>query len=318
MRVAIFGTGAVGAEFGALLLREGNDVSFVARGAQLDAITTRGIRVQRPDDPFETGPVTASDDPAALGQADAVLLCVKAWQVEEAGARMGPLIGPSTGVVTMQNGVEAPEQLARTIGAEHVLPGIARVLAAMGGPGVVQDAGFPPAVHLAEFDASQSDRAKSIARTMTSAGIGTKVVPDIHHQMWRKLMFITSMSSVGAITRAPKGVFFEVDETRAMVEALMREIEAVGRAAGIEWAGDPVAETMEFITGLTPSATMSMQRDIMAGRPSELEAQTGVVMRKGREFGVPTPVTDVIYASLLCAERVARGQVEAPEPAFAT
>jgi 2-dehydropantoate 2-reductase len=310
VRIAVFGTGAVGGYFGARLAQAGEEVAFIARGEQLRALQDRGLRVDSPKGDFAVRPVRATDDPAQVGPVDVVLVGVKAWQVGEAAQAMRPLVGPETFVVPLQNGVEAPSQLAAVLGDEHVLGGLCRIISQVVEPGHVRHAGLEPYVALGELDNRPSERAARLRETFARAGVAAEVPPDIGVAMWGKFLFIASFSGVGAVTRVPAGVLRSLPETRRMLEGAMHEVLAVARARGIGLPEESISQTLGLIDGLPPGGTASMQRDIVAGRPSELESQNGAVVRLGREAEVPTPLHAFIYHTLLPLELRARGQLQ--------
>lgn len=312
MRVAIFGTGGAGGYFGGRLAQAGEDVVFVARGNHLQALRTRGLRVESLKGDFAIHPAQATDDPVQVGAVDAVLVGVKAWQVTEAAEAMRPLIGPQTFVVPLQNGVEAPAQLSAVLGAGHVLGGLCSIISFVAGPGHIRHAGAEPSIAFGELDNRRSERAARLHQTFTRADVKTEIPPDIDVAMWEKFLFIASWGGVGAVTRAPVGVLRGLPETRQMMEEAMREIFAVARARKISLTEESIRKGITFIDSLQVGATASMQRDIMEGRPSEVEAQNGAVIRLGREAGVPTPVHAFIYRSLLPSDLRARGQVQFP------
>jgi 2-dehydropantoate 2-reductase len=309
MRIAVFGTGAVGGYFGGRLAQAGEKVVFIARGEQLRALRDHGLRVDSPKGDFAVRPVQATDDPAQVGTVDAVLVGVKAWQVPEAARAMRPLVGPATFVVPLQNGVEAPDRLAAVLGAEHVLGGLCRIVSQLVEPGHVRHAGLEPYVALGELDNRRSERAERLRGAFARAGVKAEIPPDIHVAMWEKFLFIASFSGVGAVTRAPAGVLRSLPETRSMLEQAMHEVLAVARARGIALPEESIPRTMALIDGLPPNGTASMQRDIIQGRPSELESQNGAVVRLGQEVGVATPLHAFIYHSLLPLELRARENI---------
>ena len=312
MRVAVLGAGAVGGYFGGRLARAGEEVILIARGAHLEALCRRGLRVESIQGDFVVQPVLATDEPEEVGAVDVVLVGVKAWQVPEAAWAMRPLIGPETFVVPLQNGVEAPAQLAVTLGDGHVLGGLCKIISSLVEPGHVRHAGMEPYVAFGELDNRPSERAERLRRTFERAGVRAEVPPDIHVAMWEKFLFIASFSGVGAVARAPVGVLRRLPETRQMLKGAMDEVVAVAQARGIALVEEAISRTMALIDGLPPGGTASMQRDIVAGRPSELEAQNGAVVRLGQEVDVATPVHTFIYHSLLPQERRAQGEVDFP------
>lgn len=306
MRIAVFGTGSVGGYFGGRLAQSGEEVIFIARGEHFQAIRSNGLRVDSFMGDFVVKPAQAVNDPRRVGEVDVVLLGVKAWQVQNAALEMRAILGPETFVVPLQNGVDAPAQLAAVLGSERVLGGLCKISAFIAGPGRIHHAGLEPYVAFGELDKRSSERADRLREAFERAGVWVEVPPDIQVAMWEKFLFIAAVSGVGAVTRAPLGAVRDLPETRSMLEQAMRETLAVARGRKVHLPDDVVARTMAFIDGLPPGVTASMQRDIVDGRPSELSSQNGAVARMGLELGVPTPTHTFIYHSLLPQELQAR------------
>jgi 2-dehydropantoate 2-reductase len=307
MRIAIYGTGGVGGVFGGQLAAAGEDVWFIARGAHLDAIRSTGLRVTMDDREIVVQPAQATDDPAEIGEVDAVLLCVKTWQVAEAGRAMAPMMGPDTVVVTLQNGVEAAAQLAEVIGEKHVLAGLCGTISWVDGPGRIRNIGAVNFIRFGEMDNTRTERAERLAAVMTNAGITSEVPDDIEAALWQKFLFNAPAGAVAAAARAPIGVTRSLPETRALHEAAIAEVVAVARARKVALPPDADVTMMTVIDSLPAETTVSMQRDIMEGKPSELDAWVGAVVRLGHEAGVPTH--DLLYGVLLPHERRARGEL---------
>jgi len=308
MRVAVFGAGSVGAYFGGRLAQAGEDVVFIARGEHLRAIRDSGLRVDSIKGDFLIQPAQAVEDPRQVGPVDFVLLCIKAWHVPDAVLAMRPLISESTGVVPLGNGVDAPAQIAAVLGTEHTLGGLCQISSMIVEPGHIRHAGVEPFVAFGELDRRHSERTERLRQSFVHAGVKVDVPEDIQAAMWGKFAFIASISGVGAVTRVPAGVMRSVPETRQMLRNAIEEVAAVGRACKVSLPENIVDQTMSFIDSLAPGVTASMQRDIVAGKPSELGAQNGAVVRMGLEVGVPTPVHTFIYHSLLPQELKARGE----------
>jgi len=308
MRIAIIGAGGVGGYFGGRLARAGNDVAFVARGEHLAALRQGGLRVRSVAGDFTVNPVRATDDPAEVGPTDAVLLATKTWQVAEACRTAAPLLGPDTVVVTLQNGVEAPAQAAEVVGRERVLPGVARIFSRVEGPGVVVHGGGPASVTFGEWDGPPTARVERLREALAAAGVAAATPDDVQADLWAKFLFVVPMGGVGALARAPVGVLRSMPETRRLLEEAMAEILAVARARGIGLPEDVVARTMGFVDAQPAEGTTSLQRDVAGGRPSELEAWCGAVVRLGAASGVATPLHRVMYHALLPLERRARGE----------
>lgn len=316
MKIAVFGTGGVGGYFGGRLAQAGEEVTFIARGAHLKAIQENGLRVDSLKGDFVIQPARAVENPADIGEVDVVLIGVKAWQVPEAARAIVPLVGRETIVLPLENGVEAPDQLAAVLGEEHVLGGLCQISALIAGPGHIRHVGIEPYIAFGELKSSAGTggwlgaRVEQLRQAFERAGVKVEVPADIQAAMWMKFMFIAAFSGVGAVTRAPIGIIRSLPETRALLKGAMEEILAVAQARGVALADDSVEARMTFIDGLQPGVMASMQRDIMEGRPSELESQSGALVRMGRECGVPTPIHAYIYRSLLPQEQRARGVIE--------
>lgn len=303
----VFGTGAVGGYFGGRLAEAGEDVRFVARGSHLAAIREHGLRVTSVEGDFRVHPATVSDDPTALGPTDVILLGVKAWQVPDAAEAMRPLLVERTFVVPLQNGIETTGQLAAALGAGRVLGGLCQVLAYLDGPGHIRHTGVRPTLAFGELDGSRSERVEALRQAFArTRGVTAEVPPDIRVAMWRKFLFITALSGVGALTRSPVGVIRSEPKSRELLRQALEEIHALALREGIALPDDVVEKTLAFVDGLPEDGTASMQRDVMAGRPSELEAQVGAVVRLGERHDTPVPVHRMIYATLLPLERRAR------------
>lgn len=308
MKLAVIGSGGVGGYFGGRLAQAGHDVTFVARGAHLAAMRKSGLRVFSIEGDFTLPEFQAIDDPAAIGPVDVVLLAVKTWQVKEAAERLAPLLRPESAVLTLQNGVEAPDEVARVCGREHVIAGVCRLMSYVAEPGVIRHAGVTPKVELGEWSGGTSLRAEALGKALDGCtGVAATVSGDIAVTLWEKFLFIAPFSAVGAAARKPAGAWRHVKETRALLAAAMNEVVDLARARGVNLAREAVDKTLAFADKLPEDATASMQRDLLEGRPSELEAQTGAIVRLGLEAGVPTPANAFLYAVLLPSERQARG-----------
>jgi len=306
MKIAVVGAGGVGGYFGGRLAQAGIDTTFIARGATLEALRTRGLRVESVVGDFALEQVQATDDPSTIGPVDAVLLAVKTWQLAEAAAAIRPLLGADTMVVPLENGIDAPDVLAEVIPRQHVLGGLCAIVSFIVTPGHIRHAAFEPLVMFGELDNRRTERVERLRATFERAGVNAQVPDDIRHSMWTKFLFIATMSGIGALTRVPIGVWRAIAELRTVVEASLREVVAVAAAAGVDLGPDAVTRTWERYDALAPTSTSSMQRDIMEGKPSELDGQLGALVRLARRHRVAVPVTEQIYACLLPQENLAR------------
>jgi 2-dehydropantoate 2-reductase len=253
-------------------------------------------------------------DPRALGPADAVIVAVKAWQVAELAPTLAPLVGPATVVVPLQNGVLAAGRLAAALGEGPVANGLVSVIAWLDGPGRVKHIGMTPRIVVGERGArgaAPSARLEALAGALRRAGCEATISPDVARASWEKYLLIEPWGAVAAAARAPIGVVRGVPETRALLAAAQEELAAVARARAVALPADAPARTLAFLDGVPAEGTASMQRDLGAGRPSELEEQTGALVRLAREAGVPVPVHDALLALLLPQEQAARGRIPA-------
>jgi 2-dehydropantoate 2-reductase len=312
MRVAIYGTGGAGGYFGAQLARAGEDVTFIARGNHLRAILDEGLRVETDKGDILISPAQATADPSEVGPVDVVIVGVKTWQLTEAAQAMRTMIAPETFVVPLQNGVEAGLQLAAVLGAQHVLNGLCGTFSWVESPGHIRSIGETHFIKFGELDNRPGERAGRLKQAFERAGVKAEIPTDMQAALWEKLLLVAGYGGVGAVTRAPVGVIRALPETRRMIESCMREILAVARARQVALADESIERTLAFIDSLIPGGTTSLQRDIAAGKPSELDAWNGAVVRLGLEAGVPTPVNEIIYHSLLPSELRARGKVQFP------
>lgn len=314
MRIAVFGAGGVGGYLGARLAEAGEQVVFVARGEHLRAMRAGGLHLESIAGDALIRPVQATDDPAEIGLVDVVIVATKTWQLPAAVRTMAPLVDSGTMVVPVLNGVEAVEVLAEALGREHVVGGLCGMISYVAGPGHIRHTGAAPWITFGELDGEVTDRVRRLEEAfLSSRGLRVEIAEDINVALWEKFMFITATGGVGAVTRAPMGAFRSVPQTRALLEAAMHEVVAVAMARGVKVSEAAVAERMTFVDSLEPHGTSSMQRDIMDGRRSELDAWNGAVVRLGREAGVDTPVHATIYASLLPQELQARRELEFPK-----
>jgi 2-dehydropantoate 2-reductase len=306
MRIAIAGAGGVGAYFGARLQAGGHDVAFLARGAQLAALRSGGLRLTGRSGELHLPRVEASDDPRQLGSADAVLVAVKTWQLADAAPRLAPLVGADTVVVPLLNGVEAADQLAAVLGPESVAAGLCGIVSFLVAPGHVHHEGVDPYVRVGELDDRPSPRLERLVAALHEAGVRAEVAPEIRAALWQKLLFIAPVSAVAGLVRTTLGAWRHLEGPRDLATRAMREVVAVAAARGARLPDGAVERTLANLDSIEPTSTPSMQRDFEAGRRSELDAQVGAVVRLGAAAGVPTPASALLYDCLLPQELAAR------------
>lgn len=298
MKIAVMGSGGVGGYFGARLAAGGNDVTFIARGAHLDAIRGDGLRVQSPLGDVHICPAAATDNPAEVGQVDIVLFATKLYDTDSAGQLCKPFIGADTAVISLLNGVDSEEQLSRILGARHVAGGVARISAEVAGPGTVQHHSNFASIEFGELDGRRSERLQAFLFTAQDAQIDAQLCDDINAAIWQKFIMLASFSAITTLTRLPAGPIRDSPQSWKLIEAAARETGAVARARGVQLAEDAVERSLKLIQRLPDTMKSSMLIDLERGNRLEVEWLSGAVCRLGREAGVETPVHDVVLAAL--------------------
>ncbi|MEN0065405.1 MAG: 2-dehydropantoate 2-reductase [Myxococcota bacterium] len=309
MRIAVMGTGGVGGYFGGRLAEAGVEVTLIARGPHLRTLQQQGLRIESVAGDAHVTNLRATDDPATVGVVDAVLVATKTWQVAEAARRMGPLLGPDTLVVGLQNGVEAAGQLGAVVGSDRVAGGTCRLISMLAGPGHIRHVGNPPWIAIGDLTGTTHERCLGLKHTFDAArGVQFEVHEDVRIAMWQKFLFIASASGVGAAADATLGELRRVPETRKTLERAMAEVARLAETMGVPLGVDAVDRALKFTDSLPAEGTTSMQRDLLNGRPSELEAQSGAVVRLGEQHGVDVPVHRLLHAVLQPRELRARSK----------
>jgi 2-dehydropantoate 2-reductase len=297
VKIAIFGSGGVGGYFGGKLAAAGEDVTFLARGAHLKALQDNGLHIASPLGDVHLPKVQAADRPQAIGPADVVLFTIKLYDVDAAAATLGPLIGPETVVITLQNGVDAIDMVAKHVGEEHVAGGAAYIVVVVDQPGRLRHTGGQNLV-FGERDGRRSDRLVAFEEAGKRAGFGAKASSEVETDLWIKFVRLSAWSGMTAVTRSPMGVLRDDPELFEMMMTATKEAIAVGTARGITFPADIVESTLAMIPNFPAASKSSMLEDLERGRRLELPWLSGAVVRIGREVGVPTPVHRFINAVL--------------------
>jgi 2-dehydropantoate 2-reductase len=298
MRFLMLGAGGVGGYFGARLARAGEDVTFLARGRHLAAIRAQGLRVRSAVDGEWVVKAAAVEDAAGLPAVDVAFLAVKANDTEAVLERARPAVGPDTAVVSLQNGVRSVEVIERVLGAGHAVGGAAYIFATIEAPGVIAHR-LLGRIAFGELDGRRTPRAERLLAALAAAGIPAELSADIRRVMWEKYLLICAQAGMTALARVPAGVLRAHEPTWAMYRALVEEVAAVGRAEGVALDAGAADAVMKAAEGLAPGAYSSLHHDLTTGKPLELEALHGDVVRLGRRHGVPTPMAFAVYAALL-------------------
>lgn len=298
MDIVIVGAGGIGGYFGARLAAAGARVSFVARGAHAQAIREQGLQVRSPLGDLSVRPAAVSDDAAELGAAALVIFAVKLPDAEAAAALLAPLLHADTVVLPLQNGVEIAELLDERYGPERIAVGTAHIATRIAAPGVIEHGGPFARLRFGARRPQQQARLAAFETLCRAAGIDAELVPDIRRAVWEKFVFLVGLSSLTALLRQPIGVVRGTPVTRDLLEQVMTETWALGRAEGVALADDFVARQMAFADGLPPHMKASMLHDLEAGRPLELPWLAGAVVRRSERAGLLAPACRFVVAAL--------------------
>ena len=305
MKIAIMGAGGVGGYYGGLLCLAGHDVTFIARGAHLKALCEKGLAVRSVFGDFSVSPVRATHDPAEVGAVELAIVATKTYHTDEAAVSMKPMIGSDTSVVSFQNGVDAVERIGAVIGKDHLLGAATWLSAAIEAPGIIGQYSRFRRIVLGEPDGRITPRAEAVANAFRSTPATVELVTNIEQVLWTKFVFISAISALGSLTRVALGDFRKAPQARALLVEAISEVTAVALAKGVTLEKDIAEKTLAFIDDADPDIKPSMQRDIEAGRVSELESMAGVVVKLGRRLGVPTPFMRFAFAVLEPAHLIA-------------
>ena len=297
MKIAVVGAGAVGGYFGGRLAAAGVDVTFLARGDQLEALRRDGLYIESPKGNVHVRPIQATNRPRDVGPVDVVLFAVKLYDVDTAASTLAPLIGPATVVITLQNGVDAVDMVARHVGREHVAGGAAYIVAVVDAPGKIRHT-TADSLAFGEQDGSRSPRLVAFETAGRMAGFGATASESIELDLWTKFVRLSTWSGMTTVTRSPVGVIRGDPALMALMMAALEEAVAVGRARGVRFVPTLADETLALVNGFPYESKSSMLEDLERGRRLELPWLSGAVMRLGRESGVPTPIHHFITTVL--------------------
>jgi 2-dehydropantoate 2-reductase len=298
MRIAAMAAGAVGGYFGARMAAAGHDVAFIARRAHLDAIRNNGIVIKSVHGDLHLKDVNATDDPGKIGPVDVVLFAVKLWDTEKAAELARPLVGPNTRIITLQNGVDSYERVSPILGADKTVAGTAYIATVIAEPGVISHTSKFAIMRVGRIDGRPDDKLNAFAAAAKAANIDITVMPDMNSERWQKFIFLSSMAGANCVTRLPIGQILADPDTRAFYRRLMEECYAVGKASGANLPPDYVNDRMTFSDNAPPGMKASMLHDLEAGNRLELDWLTGKVVSLGKELGVPTPMSEAVYAAV--------------------
>ena len=297
MKVCVVGAGGVGGLLAAVLRRAGVDVSLLVTERHLTAIRRNGLALIAPSGRFSVE-IQAELDPRAIGACDVVIVTAKMWAVEALAPTLKPLLGESTAVIPVQNGIDAPGLLAKTLGWEHVVYGSASMNAAMEEPGVIRQRNPQYGITVAEAQGRDSTRLLKVKETFGAAGISVEIGADGPALLWDKFMGLVANSSLCALLRSPMGVVQKDDDCWALYTAVFNEVVAAGRASGISIPAEKAEARLARARTSPPMVMPSMAVDLVAGNRLEYPWLGGRVRELGRQHGIPTPANDFIATAL--------------------
>jgi 2-dehydropantoate 2-reductase len=299
MRYVIMGTGGVGGFFGAKLASSGEDVWFVARGKHLDAMKNHGLNVKSTDGSFTISPEKVTGDAASIGVADVVLFCVKSYDTEVAARQISSFLNDDSIVLSVQNGVDNVDKIQRELHHGFAYGGAAYLSARITAPGEITETGGFQRIVFGPTSGPVTSRARDIHASFLKAGIKCDLHDNINRELWRKLIFIASMGALTALSRLTHGEILSDPRMLQLTFDAMREIQGIAWKLGIDVEPVDEAKILEGLKRFDPNTRSSMFFDLVSGKPMEVEALNGTVVRFGEQLGLPTPIHRVIYASLL-------------------
>lgn len=307
MKIVIIGAGGVGGYFGAKLADAGFDITFIARGKHKKAIQENGLKVNSFKGNLHVFPkCTASY--SSVKNADLILLCVKAWQLEEVANAINIHVSSKAVILPLQNGADNAQRLSAILGDEKVLAGLCRIVSKIKAPGLIMHFGYEPEIVFGEVNNLDSQRTKNLKKVFDQAGFKSRISNNIQRDIWLKFLFIASISGIGALSRSVLGMIRKDPFLRKKISETALEIVSVGIQLGIDISEDDIESTFKVIDRQNFDTTMSMQRDMMQGKPSELENFNGFISSMGEKLNIPTPTNDFIYHSLKLMEEQARSE----------
>ncbi|MCF4100411.1 2-dehydropantoate 2-reductase [Gillisia sp. M10.2A] len=306
MQILIYGIGGIGGYFGGRIAKVGYNVSMIARGTHLEAIKKHGLQVQSINGDFTVHPGLVTSNIEEVPQPDLVILGVKSWQIEEVAKKLKPILKKDSIVLPLQNGADNAEKLQKILPSQNVLAGLCRIVSFVEAPGKIKHPSFNPSITFGELDNSRSKRVLDLKALFNKAEIENIIPDNIHMEIWKKFLFISMISALGGLTRVSLDIIRNREYLRGLMEKTGLEIIAVADAKGINLSTEHLKMAFEALDKQPAGTTASTQRDIMAGKPSELENFNGYIVRQGKSLNVPTPINTFIYECLLPMEIEAR------------
>ncbi len=306
MNILIFGIGGVGGYFGGKLSQAGFDVTMIARGKHLEAIKKNGLEVESINGDFKVKPKLATDNLAEVPTSDLVILGVKSWQIQDVAKQLKQVISAETMVLPLQNGANNVEKLLEILPKKNIVAGLCHIVSFVEKPGKIKHVSFEPRITFGEIDNSKSERIQQLKSVFDKAEIAKFNPENIQLEIWKKFLYIATVSGLGGLTRVPIDKIRESEYLYDLLQKTAREIMSVANGKRIPLTEEHLEKTFEIIQSQPPGTTASTQRDIMAGRPSELENFNGFIVKEAEKLKISTPVNKMIYECLLPMEMEAR------------
>ena len=308
MKIVVFGVGGVGGFFGGKLAKAGFDVTFIARGENLKAINENGLQINSILGDFKVYP-NATDNIREISNIDLVILAVKSWQIDAIAKQLKAVVSQNTMILPLQNGADNADRLRAILPEKNVLAGLCKIVSKIESPGVINHFEFEPEIIFGEYDNSKTERMQKLKAIFDKAGFKNVHSDDIHLDIWKKFLFIATVSGIGAITRSVFGVMREDKNIRDLLYETASEIKAVANAKGIPLEDTHIEGALAIVDLMEYNTTASMQRDFMEGKPSELQNFNGYIVEQGKLLNIPTPVNKFTFHCLLPQELKARKHV---------
>ncbi|MDG2202914.1 MAG: 2-dehydropantoate 2-reductase [Burkholderiales bacterium] len=298
MRIAIIGTGGVGGYFGARLSEAGENVTFVARGQNLNAMKRSGLKVFSSLGNVHLREVQCTDNTAEIGPVDIVMIAVKLWATADAIQAAEPLLSDKTGIISFQNGIIAEQQIQATYPEGHAMGGVANIAALIEEPGVIRHNGNMASLIFGELDNKPSERVQDLLSSCQAAGIDAAIPVDINRAIWEKYIRLVTMSAMTTLCRMPIGPIREDVDTRYLLTQILSEIIEIAKAKNIQFDDTVINDQLSIIDGYPPSMVASMCGDLRRGHRLELPWFSGTISDLGKELNIPTPTNSFVYSAL--------------------
>jgi 2-dehydropantoate 2-reductase len=297
MRIAIIGTGGVGGYLGAKMHKGGNEVVFVARGAHLHSMRQNGLIIESPEGNLTIN-AQFTETLTDKRPFDYIFICVKSFSTTSAAQIALPAIKDDSIILSIQNGVENEDLIAGIIGKKYVLTGIAYIFSTIHSPGTIRHEGGAGKFRFGEMDGTISDRCRVLEAIFRSAGMDGEAVENIGKYLWQKWIFICGLGGMTAYTRKTIGEILNDARQHKMLSAVIAEASSVARRIYNEPFTESEEKTIAHCERLPSTSTSSMYYDLTHGKPIEIEALNGAVVRFGKKLNFPTPANEEIYSSL--------------------